>query len=242
MYSPVQLDTTAVMSRSCQSRLPSSAQSTPLFERCAFDLVVLGASLGGVRALKDILAALPATFPAAIGLVQHSAAHPGSLLCDVLGYGSRLPVRFAEDGERLRAGTAYVARPGRHLLVSPSRCWALNDSDKINHARPAIDLLFQSASAAFGPRVLAVVLSGMGRDGAAGAATVKQNGGTLLVQDIESAEAPGMPRATMGTVSPDLVLPLGVIANALISLVAVPGGMSFFGLPIAAKREPVAPL
>jgi len=207
-----------------------SIDLAPLFPHCAFDLVVMGASAGGIEAIRHVLQILPPTFPVPIAIVQHVAPFKSSVLAQVLGHKSRLPVNFAQHGERLRAGTVYVAKPNQHLVISPDRRFALTDLARVNYARPAVDSLFETASAAFGARLMAVVFTGMGRDGAKGASAVKARRGTVLAQDQQSAWAYSMPEATIRTGSVDLILPLRSIANALIALVAVPGGMRFIGL------------
>lgn len=194
----------------------------------------MGASAGGIGAIREVLQVLPVTFPIPIAIVQHVSPFKSTVLAQVLGHKSSLPVVFAQDGERLRGGKVYVARPNQHLVISPERRFALTDSEKVNYVRPSLDSLFETASVAFGVRLMAVVFTGMGCDGANGTGAVKARGGTVLAQDLSSAWADSMPAATIRAGSADLVLPLRSIANALIALVAVPGGMRFLGLPNAA--------
>jgi two-component system chemotaxis response regulator CheB len=216
-------------SKTLMSR-PADLVRGPLFPRAPFDLVTIAASAGGVTALKAILAHLSAHFPLPVAVVQHLPPFVPSQLSDVLGWRSQLRTRFAQQGERLRAGTIYVAPPDRHLVIkggAPIRL-ELEVSQRVNYVRPSADRLFISAAEEFGPRLLAVVLTGMGRDGAAGVAEVKRRGGMVVVQDPQSAEADAMPRAALAATAADLVLPLEAISRALSSLCDVMGAREFF--------------
>lgn len=214
-------------------RSPRSA----LFPRAAFDLVAIAASAGGVSALKTILARLSVLFPVPIAVVQHMPPFGPSQLSEVLGWRSRLMTRFARHGERLRAGTILIAPPDRHLVIAGEpACLQLEDSPRVNYARPAADPLFMTAAERFGPRLLSVVLTGMGRDGAAGVAEAKRRGGMVIVQDPASAEADSMPRAALAMTAVDLVLPLNSISSALNSLCEVIGARELFcGSPSAPR-------
>jgi two-component system chemotaxis response regulator CheB len=217
-------------------RLPEDSARiayAPLFPDSSFDLVVFAASAGGVQAMKTVIDALPAYFPASIAVVHHMHAERASLIAEVLGFRARLPVRFAQDGERLRASTVRVAPRGHHLVVSARGAFALEASEKVNYVRPAADRLFGSAARAFGPRVIAVVMSGLGRDGCAGAIAVKEAGGVVIAQDPASAVASGMPRAVVEAGVADLVLDPAGVARALVSLVTVSSMRQWLGLPRA---------
>lgn len=219
--------------------LPGALRSA-LFPRAAFDLVAIAASAGGVSTIKMILAGIAAHFPVPIVVVQHTPPLLPSQLSEVLGWRSRLQTRFAHEDERLCAGRVYVAPPGRHLIVhgAPLRL-QLEDSARLNYVRPAADRLLITAAEQLGPRLLCVVLTGMGRDGAAGAAEVKRRGGTVIVQDPATAEAESMPRATLTVTAVDLVLPPSVIPSALSSLCEVIGARELFcGDPAPAVTAP----
>ena len=185
----------------------------------AFDIVALAASAGGVQALREILAGLPADFPAAVAVVLHRAAGFDSLLADVLRPRTRLRVKEAEEGDRLAAGTVFLAPPGFHLLVTEVGTLALSVGPKIHHVRPSAEPLFMSMAAACESRAVAVVLTGGDGDGSDGVREVKRLGGVVIVQDPAEAEAPGMPRSAIATGCADQVLPLAEIAPALVRLV-----------------------
>jgi two-component system chemotaxis response regulator CheB len=185
-----------------------------------YDVVVIGASAGGVDALPQILGAMPGEFGAPIVLVQHIA--PRSAFPTLLAHHTHRDVRYAAEAERLRPGTIYVAPAEQHLTLTPDYRCALTRSDKVNYARPSIDVLFRSAAATCRGRVLAVVLTGFGCDGAEGARAVKQAGGTVIAQDAATSREFSMPSAAIRTGCVDYVLPLDCIARAIIALVTVP--------------------
>jgi two-component system, chemotaxis family, protein-glutamate methylesterase/glutaminase len=184
----------------------------------SFDIVALAASAGGLKALTDVLAALPADFPAPLVVVQHLDPRHRSLMAEILGKRTRLNVREARDGDRLERGTAYVAPPNRHLLVNPDGTLSLSQSELVHFVRPSADLLFESTAASYRERAIAVVLSGSGRDGAMGVKAIKKTGGTVIVQDERTSEFFGMPEAAQQTGMADFVLPLHEIAPALQTL------------------------
>ncbi|HEX9445078.1 MAG TPA: chemotaxis protein CheB [Candidatus Binatia bacterium] len=185
----------------------------------AFDIVALAASAGGLKALSHILAALPADFPAAIVVVQHLDPSHRSMMADILRRHTELEVVQAEEGHRVRPGTAYIAPPNKHLLINPGGGVSLTQTELVHFLRPSADLLFESVAASYKERAVAVVLSGTGSDGSMGVRAIKKMGGTVVVQDEKSAEFSGMPSAAMHTGCVDLVLPLEEIPGALAALV-----------------------
>lgn len=185
----------------------------------AFDIVALAASAGGLKALTDVLAALPADFPAALVVVQHLDPRHRSLMAEILGKHTMLPVTEAREADKLEPGRAYIAPPNRHLLVNPDKTLSLTQTELVHFVRPSADLLFESTAAAYRERAIAVVLSGSGRDGAMGVKAIKKMGGTVIVQDEATAQFRGMPEAAHRTGMADFVLPLPDIAPALRTLV-----------------------
>lgn len=200
------------------SETTSPSGPTP-FAGTAFDIVALAASAGGLRALRIVLAALPGDLPAALVVVQHVSPHHRSLAADILGRCTALEVKLAGVEARLAPGTVYLAPPDHHLLVTPQGGLSLSRAAQVHFVRPAADVLFESAAASYGERLIAVVLSGSGHDGASGVHTVKRTGGIVIVQDPKSCEFSGMPSAALNATSPDFVLPLEAIAPTLIRLI-----------------------
>jgi two-component system, chemotaxis family, protein-glutamate methylesterase/glutaminase len=181
------------------------------------DIIVVGASAGGIEALRTLIGALPADLSASLFIVVHTSPEAPSLLADILNASGKLPVTNATDGERIQKGRIYVAPPDRHLLVEPNRV-RVTRGPKENRFRPAIDPLFRSAAQTYGPRVVGIILTGYMDDGTAGLWTVKQLGGTAIVQDPADALVPFMPLSALTHVKVDYCVPLEEIAPLLVSL------------------------
>jgi two-component system chemotaxis response regulator CheB len=195
-------------------------KDTPTYAPDAhFDVVALASSAGGLAALKAVLSALPADFPTAIVVVQHLAPKRQSMIAEILERQSSLRVRQAQEGDRLRAGTVYVAPPDYHLLVHRDATLSLSHSELVHFVRPSADLLFESAAASYEARALAVVLTGSGHDGKMGVQAIKERGGTVIAQDEATSDFFSMPETAIATGCVDSVLPLERIAPALVSLV-----------------------
>lgn len=184
-----------------------------------FDVVAFAASAGGVQALIAVLGALRADFPVPVLVVQHLDPRHETTLADILDRRCVLRVKLAEAGERIGVGTVYIAPPNRHLLVGPGGVLTLSDRERTQWVRPAADLLFESVAESYGPRAVVCVLTGTGRDGAHGVDVVKAHGGTVVVENPDTADFTGMPHAAVGTGKADLVLPLSDIPAAVHDLV-----------------------
>jgi len=183
-------------------------------------VVALVASAGGLEALSEVLAGLPAAFPAAVLVLQHLESGRESRLPEILGRRTPLAVRAAADGDALCAGTVYVAPSGRHLRITAGRTLALTDTPLVNYSRPSADVLLDSLAAAGAP-VIAVVLTGRGRDGAAGSVHVLRGGGTVLAQDQATSLHFGMPGAAARAGGVSEVLALADIAPRLLQLLTM---------------------
>lgn len=184
----------------------------------------MGASTGGLSALKQIFTALPADLPAAIFAVMHIG--PGeSILPRLLGSVCPLPVAHATDGAQVETGKVYLAPPDHHLLLENGHM-RLTHTAKENHARPAIDPLFRSAAVAYRRNVIGVVLTGNLDDGTVGLQAVKLYGGTAVVQDPDDAQVPSMPLSASRYVDTDYCVPLADIAPTLVRLTREPGNNS----------------
>ncbi|MEU6251916.1 chemotaxis protein CheB [Streptomyces sp. NPDC047043] len=184
-----------------------------------FEVVAVASSAGGINGLVTLLGGLDAELPVPILVVQHLDPRHRTVIAEVLGRRTTLAVQLAEDHEQARSGTVYIAPPDRHLLVGPGGTLTLTDSELVHFVRPSADLLFESVAGAYGPRAIACVLTGTGRDGAMGVDAVKSRGGTVIVQDPATAEFRGMPDAAVGTGTVDFVLPLEEIAAVIRGLV-----------------------
>jgi two-component system, chemotaxis family, protein-glutamate methylesterase/glutaminase len=185
-------------------------------------VVVVGVSLGGFSALRGLLSALSAEFRPPILIVQHRGKFPGDTLVDLLAAASALPVTEATDKEGLALRHVYLAPSDYHLLVEAGGVLALSTDTPVNHARPSIDVLFESAADVYGPGVLAVVLTGLNDDGARGCARIKQRGGRVVVEDPATAESPQMPSAAIAATTVDKILPLTELPAYLTDLCRPP--------------------
>ncbi|MBW7924889.1 MAG: chemotaxis protein CheB [Burkholderiaceae bacterium] len=200
------------------------------------DTVVIGASAGGIQALRTIVRELPSPFPAAILIVLHIGNHP-SALAAILHASGPLPVIQPRDGEVVRPGHIYVAVPDRHMLLEYDRV-RLSRGPRENHTRPAIDPLFRSAALTRGPRVIGTLLTGRLDDGVAGLQAIKECGGLAVVQDPASAEEPSMPSNALRSVAVDRVVPLGSLAETLAELAGEPATRA--GAPAIVSQQPAA--
>jgi two-component system chemotaxis response regulator CheB len=181
------------------------------------DIVVIGASAGGLEALRTIVKGLPVSLRASVLVVMHTTPGGAGLLPEILSRVSSVPVAYADTGEALRHGQVYLARPDHHLLVTPHGI-RVGHGPRENGFRPAIDPLFRTAARAFGPRVVGVVLSGALSDGTYGLSMIKQYGGAAIVQDPDDAVIASMPLKAMQMVDVDQVLPAEKIAGAIVQL------------------------
>ena len=185
------------------------------------DIVVVGASAGGVQALTEFVGALPADLPAAIFVVLHTSSASRSRLPLILNRASALPVRQATHNERIVPGRIYVAKPDRHLLLRRGAVSVVM-GPKENGFRPAVDPLFRSAAVAWGPRCIGVVLSGNLYDGVAGLGAIKMRGGIALAQDPKEALYGGMPQHAAEELQLDLVAPTVELAREVARIVGEP--------------------
>lgn len=184
------------------------------------DIVVIGASAGGVSALRALVGSLPADFPAAVFVVLHIGAH-ASVLPAILAAAGPNVVAHARHGEAIRPGRIVVAPPDHHVLLEESHM-VLTRGPKEHHTRPAIDPLFRSAAIAHGPRVIGLVLTGTLDDGTAGLQAVKSCGGVAVVQHPDDAECPDMPRSALEHVEVDHCVALSGMGALLARLVGEP--------------------
>ncbi|HKV46977.1 MAG TPA: chemotaxis protein CheB [Candidatus Acidoferrales bacterium] len=182
-----------------------------------FSVIVIGASAGGVPALKQLFESLPPDLPAAIFVVLHFPSSGTSYLPEILSKLGPLKAHHVIATEEIRAGEVYVAPPNRHLEVDEVSV-AATTAPKENRNRPAINPLFRSAARAFGPRVIGVVLSGILDDGTAGLWEIKRHGGKAVVQSPADADHPQMPQSAIANVDVDYVVPIDKMADILASL------------------------
>jgi two-component system, chemotaxis family, protein-glutamate methylesterase/glutaminase len=185
------------------------------------DIVVVGASAGGVETLIKLVNDLPADLPASVFVVLHIPAQSPSLLPQILNRSGQLKVVHPRNGEAIQRGCIYVAPPDQHLLVEQGHVHLVR-GPKENRLRPAIDPLFRTAAAAYGPKVVGVVLTGSLDDGTAGLLAIKRLGGVAIVQDPDEALYPSMPFSALEHVAVDYKLPVSAIGPLLVTLTREP--------------------
>lgn len=192
---------------------PSPAKTLP-----RVDAIVFGASAGGVDALLTLFKGLPSGFALPLIVVLHLPDKRSSRLAEVFRQHLRIPVKEVDDKETIAPGTLYFAAAGYHLSVEQDFSLSLSLEERVHYSRPSIDILFESAADAYGPRLAGVLLTGANEDGARGLARIKEQGGLTLVQDPASAQVPVMPKAALALRAPDYVLSLNDIGQLLIEL------------------------
>ena len=214
----------------CAARFPLALPAAPAHKpqpvSSAPVVLAIGVSTGGPAALDVLLPALPANFPLPVLIVQHMPELFTRLFAQRLDGRCRLRAREAAEGDPVRAGTIYIARGNWHLEVLAASCLGLpptlhlNQGPLENHCRPAVDALFRSAAAVYGPGVLAVVLTGMGADGLAGCRAIRDHGGSVLAQDEATSTVWGMPGAVANAGLAQNVLPLRAIVPEILRIAA----------------------
>lgn len=183
------------------------------------NVVVVGASAGGVEALQVLVSGLPPDFPGTVLIVLHLSPDSPSRLDEILAKSTPLPVSVAKDGEVMASGHIYVATSDRHLVVNSDQHLRLTRGPRENRSRPAIDTLFRSASYCFGPKVIGVVLSGALDDGTAGLWAIKDRGGLAIVQSPDDARYSSMPESALRHVLVDYTLRVADMPAMLSQLV-----------------------
>jgi len=201
------------------NREPKSPQPERDPPKRAEVVVAMAASAGGLTALKHILTNLPPEFGAAVVIVQHLSPRRPSFMHEILGRSSGPVVRQAREGDVLLTGHVYMAPPDYHLHINPNKTLSLLSTAPVHYVRPSADVLFTSLAATFKERAIAVVLTGMGEDGAPGVLAVKHMGGTVIAQDQATSEFFAMPAAAIRTHVVDEILPLDEIPGALVRCV-----------------------
>ncbi len=180
-----------------------------------YKAIVMGVSAGGWVALPKVLAKMPEDFPLPIIVVQHLHPEQDGFTIKHFNDQCALLVKEACDKETIQTGTIYFAPPDYHLLIEQDKTFSLSKDEKVNYARPSIDVLFDSAADVYSSGLIGVVLTGANSDGANGLKLIKESGGLAIVQDPATAESPVMPQAAVDAAKPDYILPLEEIATVL---------------------------
>jgi two-component system, chemotaxis family, protein-glutamate methylesterase/glutaminase len=183
-----------------------------------YKAVVIGASAGGMKAIRDILLMLPANFKLPMIIVEHISPQSDNFWIHSLDKNCKLHVKEAEEKERIESGKVYIAPPGYHLLIEKDYTFSLSADERVNYSRPSIDVLFETAADAYTDALIGIILTGANYDGAHGLKTVKKRGGLAIVQSLVEAEVQIMPQAAKNAAKPDFVLTKAEIAQKIIDL------------------------
>ena len=184
-------------------------------DRISFQAVVIGSSAGGLNALKKIFNTLEKGFPLPIIIVQHISPDTDNYLPTLLDNLKKINVKEADEKEVPKKGTAYVAPPNYHLLIEGDRSFTLTVGERVNYARPSIDILFETAAEAYREGLIGIILTGANNDGSRGLKKIKEMGGVAIVQDPKEAESDAMPLAAIEATNVDHVMKLSDIVNFL---------------------------
>jgi two-component system, chemotaxis family, protein-glutamate methylesterase/glutaminase len=191
-----------------------------------YELICIGASWGGLQAISRVLADIPTEVEQPIAIVQHrSTESVEGALPDLLQLQTSRPVDDVDDKTPIERGKVYLAPPDYHLLVEPGS-FALSVDERVQHARPSIDVLFESAADAYRERVIGVILTGANEDGAVGLARIKARGGVAVIQDPAGAKRRAMPDAAIAATVADAVLPLEAIGKFIYGLCVEPASQA----------------
>ncbi len=183
-----------------------------------YDAVVFGASAGGLQVIRSLVMSLPTNFSMALIIVQHLSDSSTGGWIDLLSRASQVPVKEADEKETIRTGAVYVAPANYHLLVERDYTFTLTVDERVNYARPSIDVTFMSAADAYRDRLIGIVATGANFDGAEGLRYIKDLGGVAIVQDPKTAEMAAMPQAAIEHAKPHLVMPMDGITKYMIEV------------------------
>lgn len=183
-----------------------------------YEAIVIGVSSGGMTALKYLFSALPVDFDLSIIVVQHISARSDNQWIKLLNDISNLNIKEADEKEKIKSGNVYIAPSNYHLLIEKEKTFSLTIDERVNFARPSIDVLFESAAEAYKNKLIGVILTGSNNDGTNGIKRIKECGGMAIIQDPETAESSYMPSSAIAAIQPDYILSLEDIAELLIKI------------------------
>jgi len=183
-----------------------------------YEAIVIGVSSGGMMALKFIFSALPSDFHIPIIVVQHVSTHSDNEWIKLLNDKSNLIIKEADEKEKIETGKVYIAPSNYHLMIEKDKTFSLTIDERVNFARPAIDVLFESAAEVYKNKLIGIVLTGSNNDGTKGIKRIKELGGLAIIQDPETAESRNMPASAIAAILPDYILSLEKIVQLLIKI------------------------
>jgi two-component system chemotaxis response regulator CheB len=183
-----------------------------------YEAIVIGVSSGGMNAMKIMFSLLPKNFNIPIIIVQHIGARSDGHFIHLLNKQSNLSIKEADEKEKIEKGTVYIAPPNYHLMIERDKTFSLSIDERVNYARPSIDVLFESAADAYKDKLIGVILTGSSSDGSLGFKKIKEYGGLTIAQDPKTAESSFMPASAIAVVQMDFILSLDEIIMLLIKI------------------------
>jgi two-component system chemotaxis response regulator CheB len=183
-----------------------------------YEAIVIGVSSGGLKALKLIFSSLSSDFPVPIIVVQHVGPRSENSWIKLLTDSCNIPIKEADEKEKIRNGIIYIAPSNYHLMIEMDKTFALTIDERVNFARPSIDVLFESAAEAYKEKLIGIILTGANNDGSRGVKRIKELGGMVIIQDPETAESPLMPKSAIAAIQPDYILSLDQIGKQIIKI------------------------
>lgn len=183
-----------------------------------YEAIVIGVSSGGMNAMKVIFSLLPKDFCIPIVIVQHVSPRSDNQWIQLLNVKSNVALKEADEKESIEQGNVYIAPANYHLMIEKNKTFSLTIDERVNYARPSIDVLFESAAEAFTNKLIGIVLTGSNNDGTKGMQKIKQYGGLTIVQDPKDAESAYMPSSVMSSIKVDHILPLNEIVDLLVKI------------------------
>ena len=183
-----------------------------------YEAIVIGVSSGGMNAMKIMFSLLPKNFSTPIIIVQHIGARSDGHFIKLLNKQSNVSIKEADEKEKIENGTVYIAPPNYHLMIERDKSFSLTIEERVNYARPAIDVLFESAADAYKDKLIGVILTGSSSDGSLGLKKIKEYGGLTIAQDPKTAESGYMPASAIAVVRMDFILSLEEIIKLLIKI------------------------
>ena len=173
-----------------------------------YEAIVIGVSSGGLKALKLIFSALPSDFTVPIIVVQHIGPRSENSWITLLKDNCNIPIKEADEKEKIGTGNIYIAPSNYHLLIEQDKTFSLTIDERVNFARPSIDVLFESAADVYREKLIGIILTGSNNDGTNGLKRIKEYGGLTIVQDPATAESSYMPASAIAVVQMDYILTL----------------------------------
>ena len=183
-----------------------------------YEAIVIGVSSGGMNAMKVIFSILPKNFKTPIIIVQHIGKQSNNKWIELINNVSNICIKEADEKEKITPGLVYFAPPNYHLLIEKTKTFSLTVDERVNYARPSIDVLFESAAETYKSKLIGVILTGASTDGTQGLKRIKKCGGLTIVQDPSTAESDYMPASAIAAITVDYILPLEGIIDLLIKI------------------------